>query len=238
MHGLFGSSRNWMAHARKLESLARVHLVDLRNHGQSPWSDAMDYPLMAADLRQYLRDQGIERTHLVGHSMGGKTAIQFALDHGDLINDLVIADIAPVAYDRSYDGHLDAMRTSPLASGDRQSVDHHLAERIEDRSIRAFLLQNLVRHDDGLAWRINVEGIQNAMPAIMDAPVLGEARRHTGRTLFLRGDSSNYVLPEHQELIKTLFPQSRTVSLKKAGHWLHADQPDAFVNSLKLFFQL
>jgi pimeloyl-ACP methyl ester carboxylesterase len=237
MHGLFGSSRNWQGHSRKLETGARIHLLDLRNHGASPWAERMDYPRMAADLLAYLDAARIGRALVVGHSMGGKVAMQFAFDHAERVERLIVADIAPVAYDRTYDDFIRAMQTSPL-DGDRKAVDEHLARTVRDSAIRAFLMQNLVRGDDGLAWRINLEGIHAAMPAIMAAPEVQPGARFEGRTMFLRGDRSDYVLAEHKELISDLFPNSRTVSLKNAGHWLHAEQPDAFIRSMQVFFGL
>ena len=238
MHGLFGSMRNWSSHAKQLASQAKVHLLDLRNHGASPWSEVMDYPAMAADLAAYMDRAGLARAHIIGHSMGGKTAMQFALDYPDRVDRLLVADIAPVAYDRTYDDYISAMRTSPLAAGNRQDVDAHLAKIMADRGVRAFILQNLTRADGGLRWRVNVDAIAANMAQIMAAPDLDGRAACQAPTLFLRGDRSDYVKNSDRPLLKTWFPNARVASLKDAGHWLHAEQPGPFIKSVRLFFGL
>ena len=234
LHGLFGSARNLGAVQRALAARFRVLALDLRNHGSSPHAPAMDYPAMAADVLETLDQRAALPAALVGHSMGGKAAMVAALLHPGQVERLVVADIAPVAY-QHHNGELAAaLAALPLSPGlTRAAADAALAETVPDAGLRAFLLQNLTPGAHP-AWRIGLHEIAAAMPAIegWDAPPVAEYR---GPTLFVSGAASDYVRPEHRPTIRALFPAARFVTLKHAGHWLHADNPTGFISVLEVF---
>ncbi len=237
LHGLFGSGRNWTSHAKRLAESWRVHLLDLRNHGASPWRDEVSYPAMAGDVAAYLDRAGLERATLVGHSMGGKTAMALALDAGERIERLVVVDIAPVPYGHSHEVFIGAMLALDLpALGKRAAVDAALAAAVPEAGVRAFLLQNLVQRGGALAWRLNLPALQAAMPALVgfDAPLRDAYERPT---LFLAGADSPYVLPEHEGQIRGLFPEAEIERIPGAGHWVHAEQPAAFYERLTAFLE-
>lgn len=237
LHGLFGSGRNWTTHAKQLAERWRVHLLDLRNHGGSPWHDEVSYPAMAADVAAYLDREGLERPTVVGHSMGGKTAMALALDQGERIERLVVVDIAPVPYGHSHAGFIDAMLALDLpVLGKRSAVDAALAGEIPDAGVRAFLLQNLTQRDGSLAWRLNLCALQAAMPALVgfEVPV---REAYEGPAFFLAGADSDYVLPEHEGQIRGLFPEAEISHIPGAGHWVHAEQPAEFMARLTGFLE-
>lgn len=227
LHGLFGAGANLGAVARRLAERHRVISLDLRNHGASPHGPEMSYPAMAGDVLETLDALGAGRAALVGHSMGGKAAMTAALLRPGTVERLVVADIAPVRYPPAFRSYAEAMAAIPLAPGlTRARADAALAEAVPDKGVRAFLLQNL-RFGDRPSWRIGLGHIAAALPGIegWDAP---PGTVYPGPALFLSGARSDYVQPEHRPAIRALFPQARFAALRDAGHWLHADQPDAF----------
>ena len=232
-HGLFGSGRNWGGIAKALSATHEITVVDMRNHGQSPRNDDMSYFDMAADLAEVIRKQGAP-VDVLGHSMGGKAAMVLALQEPDLVNRLVVGDIAPVAYSHSHAGHIDAMAALDLSAVSRRSeADRALAEAVPDRGIRAFLLQSLVFEEGKGRWLLNLPVLREHMSEFvgfpkMDAPFEKPA-------LFVGGAESDYVSAEGRSEIQRLFPRSRVVMLKGAGHWLHADQPEAFAKTVSAF---
>lgn len=233
VHGLFGSGRNWGIVARRLADRRRVVTVDQRNHGQSPRADTQSYPDMAGDLAEVIRFFG-GPMDVVGHSMGGKAAMQLALTMGHLIRRLVVADIAPVAYDHDNTGHIHAMRALDLgALTTRSEADRRLSATIADPGLRAFLLQSLDLKSRPPAWRLNLDVLQADMPRIVGWP--GTQGRFDGPALFLTGSESAYVRPEHRDPIRALFPAARFAKLLGAGHWLHADKPREFEDTLRAF---
>jgi len=231
LHGLFGSLGNWTWHCRKFAQHFAVVAPDLRNHGNSPHDAVMDYPTMAADVLALMDDQGIASAHILGHSMGGKVAMQLALMAPERVNKLVVADIAPVRYGGERGEHDDifaglcALRPAQLHS--RAEADSQLAHWVDDEIVRQFLLSNLVRSDaGGFAWRINLPVLQTSYanlrePPLADAPF-------NGPVLFVRGDLSDYIKPEHKDEVLRLFPQTRIKTIMHTGHWLHAEKPDTF----------
>lgn len=232
LHGLFGSGRNWAGIAKALAAERSVVTVDLRNHGGSPWAEGMDYGTLAADVRHTLSELGIAGAAVLGHSMGGKAAMRLALDQGDAVAHLIVVDIAPVAYAHDYDGYIDAMRALDLSALTRRSeADGALAEAIPDPGVRAFLLQNLANDNGGLAWRINLDAIDRAMPDILAAPAAGGS--YDGPCDFVAGANSDYLLPEHEGAIRPLFPRARRHTVEGAGHWVHAEQPARFVELVR-----
>jgi esterase len=234
LHGLFGSARNFGAVQRQLAHRHRVFALDLRNHGASPHDADMRYATMAADVMQTLdRQSGLPAT-LLGHSMGGKAAMQAALLQPDAVARLIVADIAPVAYPPHHRAIAAAMASLPLSPGmTRFQADAGLAEAVPDAGMRAFLLRNL-EFGAMPAWRIGLAEIVAALPLIegWDAPA--EAR-YAGPTLFIAGATSDYIRSEHRAVIRTLFPNARFITLKNSGHWLHADNPSGFVALVEAF---
>lgn len=237
LHGLFGSGRNWATIAKRLGESRRVLTLDLRNHGSSPWGDDMDYAGMAEDVAATLASQGFEATDLIGHSMGGRTAMVLALTRPELVRKLVVVDIPPAASGSGHLSYVRAMRELDLEQVTRRKeADDLLAEAVPEYATRMFLLQNLVPDEDGrLQWRINLPAIESAMDVLTDFPRFGSDRRFEGPTLFVTGAKSDYVRAEHRPEIERLFPNARTVEVADAGHWVHAEQPDAFLEAVGTF---
>ncbi len=235
-HGLFGAARNWRGLGKQLARRRRVIAVDLRNHGDSPWSDAMDYPAMAADIAETIARETTGRAHLLGHSMGGKAAMALALSRPETLDRLIVADIAPVAYDHGHGDYVDAMRSVDLAAlGARADADAQLAVAVPDAGLRAFLLSSLALEPEGARWRLNLDALAQAMETLLDFPVALPRATHDGPTLFLRGARSDYLSPEGQAAALRLFPSARVEALEGAGHWLHADRPAAFLDAVDRF---
>ncbi len=228
LHGLFGASGNFGAVQRRLAARFRVIALDLRNHGASPHAPAMDYSAMAEDVLATLRDRAAWPAALVGHSMGGKVAMAAALARPDAVSALVVVDIAPAPTAPAFRPFAAAMLAiSPGAS--RADADAALAATVPDPRIRAFLLQNFrpgASPHAASPWRIGLAEIAAALPAIEAWQVTG---RFDGPTLFVAGARSDYIRPEHRPAIRAAFPAARFVTLKNAGHWVHADNPDGFV---------
>lgn len=236
LHGLFGSGRNWQSQARGLGQSFEVFNVDLRNHGQSFHADEMNYPVMARDVARLIRRLDVGPCHLLGHSMGGKVAMTLALAEPELVADLVIADIAPIGYVHDHDELVEAALELPLDSlASRADADRALGNRIGDASLRAFLLQNLVRDDDGWRWRVNWRAIQRNMNKLTGFIELPGDWRIGLPTLFIRGANSNYVDTEAIEQIRQHFDDAEIATLEDAGHWLHAEQPQAFLERVLEF---
>jgi pimeloyl-ACP methyl ester carboxylesterase len=228
--GLFGSTSNWRPMARRLAVKYRVLVVDLRNHGRSPHADSMTYEEMAADVLMLLDKQDMARVALLGHSMGGKVAMSFALRYPQRVGALLVADVAPVRYGRHMDDLLSTLLALPIATlRDRNEADAALAQNVEDERLRQFLLQNLVREGEGFGWRVNLKAIGSNMDSIVGFPDFDPTSRYEGPTSFLAGGRSRYVRPEHWDAITTLFPAARLTTLPEAGHWLHAEAPEAFL---------
>ena len=233
VHGLFGSARNWGVIARRMAASRDVVAVDMRNHGESPRFPTQGYPEMAADLAEVIRETG-QPMDVMGHSMGGKAAMQLALTEGNLVNRLVVADIAPVAYDHDQTRHIDAMRALDLAGvTTRGEADRRLAASVDDAGLRAFFLQSLDLKASPPAWRLNLDVLEADMAKIVGWP--GTRGQFDGPVMFLSGAQSQYVRPEHRETIRALFPAARFARIPDAGHWLHAEKPREFEETLKVF---
>jgi pimeloyl-ACP methyl ester carboxylesterase len=235
LHGLFGSGRNWTSVAQKLEQ-HRVFTLDLRNHGASPWADAMDYEAMADDVRAFLRARGLDRAAVIGHSMGGKTAMITALRHGEMVARLIVVDVAPVAYRPTLLAYIRAMQAVDLQRVTRRSdVDAQLAEAVPDADDRAFLLQNLVLEAGGARWRLNLQALEHALPDISGFPELPRGISYPGPALFVAGGRSDYVRTEHESAIRRWFPYAEIARVPDAGHWVHAERPEAFLRIVTPF---
>ncbi len=233
-HGLYGSARNWGAIARRLADVRDVVAVDMRNHGDSPWWATHGYADLADDLARVIDGLG-GKADLLGHSMGGKAAMQLALTHGGLVRRLVVADIAPVAYDHDQSRHVRAMRGLDLTGiTTRGEADRRLAEIEDDPSLRAFFLQSLdLKAEGGPRWRLNLDVLEAEMAQIVGWP--DTQGRFDGPTLFLTGADSSYVRPEHRETILKLLPAARFAKIPGTGHWLHAEKPRAFEDTVRVF---
>lgn len=233
LHGLFGSQDNLAGIARAAEANFTVISMDLRNHGQSPHSDSMTYSQMAADVLDTL-PADIEPFFLLGHSMGGKVAMQLALEQPERVQALVVADIAPVVYDSRHDSIIKAMQSVAIESiTQRSEADQQLARTIAEKGVRQFLLKNLQKHDDRFVWRCHLPAIAACYPEVLKAPE--STSSYEKPVLFIKGANSDYILPEHQEPIRQLFPKAQAKIIHGAGHWLHAEKPAAF-NKLVLDF--
>lgn len=232
-HGLYGSGRNWGVIARRLADHRNVIAVDMRNHGDSPRFPTQSYPEMAADLAEVIESLG-PPVDLLGHSMGGKAAMVLALTRPDLIRRLVVADIAPVAYDHDQSRNGAAMAALDLSRiASRAGADAALARQIDDPALRAFFLQSLDLRAHPPRWKLNLPVLMAEMPKIVGWP--GTQGRFDRPALFLTGASSHYVLPEHRETIRALFPKARFAKIPEAGHWLHAEKPRAFEDTVRVF---
>jgi pimeloyl-ACP methyl ester carboxylesterase len=234
LHGLFGSARNFGLVQREFANKRRTIALDLRNHGASPHDADTRYTTMATDVIETLDRLSALPAIVLGHSMGGKTAMQAALNHPDAVKRLIVADIAPVTYPPHHADIAEAMAAMPLTPGmTRAQADAALASAVPDIAMRAFLLQNL-QLGAHPAWRIGVKEIIEGFADISawDAPANA---RYDGPTLFIAGATSNYMKPEHRPIIRALVPSARFVTLKNAGHWLHADNPSGFIAVVEAF---
>lgn len=235
MHGLFGSARNWQMLVKRFAGRRHVFALDMRNHGGSPWSDEMDYPAMAADVAKFIEDRGWSRAALLGHSMGGKAAMTLALTRPELVSRLIVTDIAPVRYTHTHAPYIVAMQAANLAGASRRhEVDAQLTHAVPVATLRAFLMQNLVMEGGKFAWRINLDAIGGAMDALIGFPDLGAAQ-YPGPALFIGGGASDYITEAQRPAIYAHFPAARIDIMESAGHWVHAEWPDAFAERVEAF---
>lgn len=234
IHGLFGSARNWRAIARNLSTDRQVHVVDMRNHGDSFWDDDNSYEAMANDLARIIQFLGVT-LDVLGHSMGGKAGMVLALTYPELVNRLLVADIAPTTYAHDQTFNVAAMQLLPLDSFTRRSeADVILAQTLPDENIRAFFLQSLKISETGNSWQLNLNALGTNMDKIISFPNINS--QFNGDTLFVRGGRSQYILNSHLADIETLFPNYNLTTIEGAGHWLHADATRAFLLAVKNFF--
>ena len=228
-HGLFGSARNWGVIAKRLSADRPVIVVDMRNHGNSPWFDSQSYADMAADLAGVI-DQPMD---VLGHSMGGKAAMVLALKHPEKLRRLIVADIAPVPYQHTQMGPLSAMRqVDPAKVSNRNDAKEQLGDL--EPGVADFLLQSLDMKEK--RWRLNLDVLEADMPQIVGFPDVTGV--FDGPTLFLSGANSTYVLPEHRPIIKPLFPNAKFAKIPGAGHWLHAEKPREFEAAATAFLNM
>lgn len=237
LHGLLGSSRNWGSVAKALGESWRVVALDLPNHGASPWSETMDYPFMAREIAASIEALG-RKVVLLGHSMGGKAAMTLALTRPDLVERLIVVDIAPVTYTHTFSPFIRAMRAVKLSEmRSRADVSAALEPAVPDRAFRAFLLQNLESGVEGYRWRPNLAVLVAHMDDILGFPAFPPGCVYSGPTLFLSGGRSDYLRPSHHETIAALFPAACYAEIAAAGHWVHADAPEAFLAALGNFLR-
>jgi pimeloyl-ACP methyl ester carboxylesterase len=233
LHGLFGAARNFGALQRRLATHGRVLALDLRNHGRSPHAPGMDYDTQAADVLETLQAADALPCALIGHSMGGKTAMRLALTAPEDVGRLLVSDIAPVRYEAGFRGYAEAMAGIDLSAGvTRAQLDAALSQTVPDPSVRAFLLQNFVSGPHP-HWRNGLAEIAAGLPDIENWPPI--AAQYEGPTLFVAGGRSPYIKPEHRTLIQALFPKARMITLHRAGHWVHVDDPEGFLSIAEAF---
>ncbi len=235
LHGLFGMLDNWQTLGRRWGEDHTVFLVDLRNHGRSPHVPEHDYPSMAEDVVNFMAENGMYEASILGHSMGGKVAMQMALHHADQVSKLVVVDIAPKAYPGGHEVILEALQGVNLSTvEERSEADASLQTRIEEMGIRQFLLKNLSRQKEGgYRWKMNlpvlIEHYQEVLANIE------EGYPYEGSALFVRGDRSRYIQDEDIPNILDHFPQARVETVVDAGHWVHAEQPQALFDRVTAF---
>jgi len=228
LHGLFGSSDNWHSAAQQLGVHWKVYAPDQRNHGNSPKSPEMNYGVMAEDVAEFLQQEGLKSCHVLGHSMGGKTAMQFALTYPERVQRLVIVDIAPRAYSPRHDAILQGLLgLQPSRCQTRLQADAALAVAVPDKAVRQFLLKNLQGSPGGgFSWKLGLEQISGSYHLLNDA-IRSQPSFH-GPVLFVRGESSDYLQATDLAEIKELFPQACLQTIPRAGHWVHVENPGAF----------
>ena len=237
LHGLFGQGRNFTQVAKALVPDLRSTLVDLPNHGRSPWTGSVDYLEVADVVADFVRttyDDG--PVHLVGHSMGGKVAMVLALRHPELLERLVVVDIAPAPSDGAgeFEHLLDSLARIDLDSIERRGeADEQLAQWVDDERVRGFLLQNLRTTSDGFTWQANLQLLRRELGIIGGFPDLDAT--FDPPVLWVAGGRSDYVQPEHVEVMKRLFPRTTSVTIKGAGHWVHSEKPEAFTSAVRAF---
>lgn len=238
LHGLFGTARNWGAITAAFGTWRQAIALDLRNHGAAPGQDTMSLMAMAEDVRDFLKVHCPRGAAVVGHSLGGKVAMLLALHWPEVVERLVVADVAPVSYPPEYRKYAQAMLALPLETLQRRAdAETALSATIPDRKIRLFLLQNLAFEEGRYFWRPNLAVIERAMDDLAGFPESADSPPYKGPTLFLRGALSSYIKDKDTALIYRLFPKARVETLVDAGHWLHADQPQAFIANVSSFLQ-
>jgi pimeloyl-ACP methyl ester carboxylesterase len=228
-HGLYGSGRNWGVIAKRLSDQRQVVAVDMRNHGLSDWKDTHSYTDMASDLAEVI--EHLEGPFdVMGHSMGGKAAMVLALQRPELVNRLIVVDIAPVAYSHSQLPYIKAMQAVDLSKVHKRSdAAEQLAPLVDDPALVAFFLQSLDIKEK--RWVLNLDVLEREMPEIMGFPEISGA--YEGKTLFLAGAKSDYIKPEYRPEIRRLFPNSKLFKIPGAGHWLHAEKPREFEAAIR-----
>lgn len=235
LHGMFGTLDNWQTIAKKLAEEYTVFILDQRNHGRSPHAEEMNYPIMAEDLHDFMENNWIYKAHIIGHSMGGKTAMQFALNYPQMVDKLVIVDIAPKTY---VGGHQDIFKA--LLGVDinnletRGQAEEQLAQDIQELGVRQFLLKNLTRKKEGgFKWKMNLKAIHEHYQAILEK--VEGMEKFEGPSLFIRGGRSNYVKEEDMIMIREKFVAAQLETVSSAGHWVHAEAPSVLLEKLQFF---
>jgi esterase len=236
LHGLFGSSDNWITLAKRFGKYRKVFLLDQRNHGLSPHDDTFTYEAMVNDLRIFFMQHDIIKPDILGHSMGGKVAMFFAVKYPDLIHKLMVIDIGPKFYPIHHDVILEGLKAIDIENiSTRKEADEELAEYVEDGWVRQFLLKNLKRNHEGFTWKMNLGVIYDQIANVGKGLNPDDEFRH--KTLFVRGSLSHYILNDDLKMIKKHFPNSELVTIDGASHWLHVEKPDELSICIEDFLQ-
>jgi esterase len=237
LHGMLGMLDNWQSFGKDLSRDYLVYLIDQRNHGKSGWNDYMDYPSMAEDLKETMESQWMyEGAVVIGHSMGGKTAMQLALLHPELVKALIVIDIAPVEYPGGHEEILQALKEVPVEKiTDRQQVFDQLSAKIGNPAIVQFLIKNLSRNKQGgYQWKLNLVAIEANYHHLLAVPKY-HGYPYQGPALFVRGAQSDYIAPPGEQRIREWFAKGRIATIAEAGHWVHADAPAVFKDTIDQF---
>jgi len=236
LHGLFGASDNWLTMAKRLGRFRTLFILDLRNHGQSFHHSVFDHQSMVADLEEFLREHAISKPDILGHSLGGKIAMNFAAKHPEALDKLIVVDIAPKYYTIHHDVILEGLKAIEIDKiASRSEADAVLGEFVEDPNIRQFLLKNLKRSDTGFEWKMNLDVIYNEIANVgagLDNNVTIE-----NRTLFIRGGRSRYIMDEDYPDIFRQFPNATIETIEQASHWVHAEQPEVMCKLIETFLE-
>lgn len=231
LHGLFGSLGSWGWHSKQLSKHYSVIGVDLRNHGDSPHDKELNYPAMALDVVELIENLGLSSVAIIGHSMGGKVAMELALQYPQFVDKLVIVDIAPVAYSDGIDSHkrvIEGMKALNLGEiKSRDKAERFLTAYIEEEATRKFILTNLIHtKGGGYEWRLNLDAIDKNYGDLRKKPT--GVKPYESSILFVKGALSNYINAENEAEILNLFPNAQVKIILQAGHWLHVDKPQVF----------
>ncbi|MBT3241596.1 MAG: alpha/beta fold hydrolase [Bacteroidetes bacterium] len=249
LHGLYGSGGNWLRIAELLSDICEVYMVDQRNHGKSPHSNQHSYPLLMDDLNDLINELDLNKVMLLGHSMGGKTAMYYATQYPMRISKLIVVDISPLPYehkkndDSANHGHrqiISALRSLDLSIlNNLREIDDKLVNSLPDKRLRQFLYKNLKRQTgEKYKWIINLDGLYNNINSLLDGLLpdqLPEGGYDQFPVLFFKGQQSQYIKAADEDAIKMIFPEAEIKRIQKAGHWLHAEQPEIFINTVKHF---
>ncbi len=234
LHGLFGAADNWATMAKRLGHKRRVHLLDQRNHGKSPHDNEFTYAAMVSDLNLFLKQHDIVKPDILGHSMGGKVAMFFAIKYPDQVNKLIVVDIGPKQYPIHHDVILEGLNDIDIKNlTSRKEADDQLADYVEYPSTRQFLLKNLKRTTSGYEWKMNLDVIYDQVANVGDG--LPSESEFSHETLFVRGSESNYILDDDLHDIKRHFPKATLETIDNASHWVHVEQPDALATAIENF---
>lgn len=248
LHGLYGSSDNWVSIVKELEKYFRVINVDQRNHGQSPHSPEHSYTLMGNDLLELFDELKFDRANIIGHSMGGKVAMSFAYEHPERLSSLVLVDIAPWSHLEGNEQSaiivsehqkiIEGLKSIPLNSlKSRNEADEILAHWVKGTMVRQFLLKNLKRENDGsFSWKLNLSAISDNITNMMEG-IASPDKKSEVQTLFIKGSLSNYIPNEKEESLSKYFTNSSLVRIDGAGHWVHAEKPNEFINAILSFLE-
>ncbi|MDB4088379.1 alpha/beta fold hydrolase [Flavobacteriales bacterium] len=235
LHGLFGSLDNWQTLGKKIAENNTVYLVDLRNHGKSPHSDSFSYLDMVNDVAELIEDEGLEKVTIIGHSMGGKTAMTFAAEYPQYLNKLIVVDIAPKNYPPHHQEIIDALYSLdlPLLKS-RREADEVMSKSIKTDGTRLFLLKNLNREKEGgYSWKMNLDMLSKEIEKVIDITLIPFPIQIP--TLFIRGGDSGYILDSDFDKIEALFPSSDIETIEGSGHWVHAEKPKELLELISEF---
>lgn len=236
LHGVFGSSDNLLSVGKSLAENFSVYLLDQRNHGESPHSDSFTYSDMAEDVNEFMEDHNINNAFLLGHSMGGKTVMNFTAKYPEKVKKLIVVDISPRYYRRHHDDILEGLNSiQPKVVSSRGEADKILSEKVSELAVRQFLLKNLEREGDSFKWRINLQVISRDIENVGEA--LPESAVIKVPTLFVKGENSGYIREKDIEVIDKQFSNYKLEIINGAGHWLHAEKPIEFVKAVKSFLE-
>ena len=233
LHGFLGSGDNWISVSRKLNDIGfTIHLIDQRNHGRSFHSEKFDYELMCEDLFNYIEYYNVINPILIGHSMGGKTAMRFSLKYPELIHKLIVLDTSPREYPVLHQAIIDSLKEIDLSIyNTRNSVDDKLKESIKQKDLRNFLMKNIYRTNDGkLSFRFNLRSLSKNIGNI--GKKIESDNQFNADVIFIKGEKSEYINESDKESINILFPNSKFYIIPNAGHWLHVDNPNDFLSVL------